>query len=74
MPHKLPKVTDLQLAELRRRRDGGFQWPSKTTVEILRKGLIEKLSYGHYKVTPLGFDVLKANERRRANVLPRRIL
>lgn len=69
---RLPSVTAVQLAELRRRVTPGFEWPSRTTVELRQKGLIERLAYGQYKVTPLGFDVLKKNERR-AGRLPRKI-
>lgn len=74
---KLPTVTDIQLHELRRVRDddapGVTHWPNKTTTQLLKKLLIERRSYGKYKVTALGFDVLKKNERR-AGRLPRRIL
>jgi hypothetical protein len=74
---KLPSVTAIQLHELRRIRDdaapGVIYWPNKTTKELRKKELIETVYYGKYKVTALGFDVLKKNERR-AGRLPRKIL
>lgn len=63
----LPKVTDLQLEELRfiskmngRRLDN----ISRVTVNVERKKLIEWRSPLQYLVTPLGFDVLAANRKR----------
>lgn len=64
---RLPKVTDLQLAELfevASRKGKRLHRITRVTVNIEKKKLIVWRAPLCYDLTPLGFDVLAANNHR----------
>lgn len=67
MSEKLPRVTDLQLEELRyiaKRAGGRVDNITRVTLNVERKSLIRWRAPLVYEVTALGFDVLAANRSR----------
>lgn len=67
MTDRLPKVTDLQLHELltvAAQRGKRLDNVTRVTANVERKGLIVWRAPLCYDLTPLGFDVLAANNHR----------